>query len=602
MILLVLSGTVTATVYYAGPSGTGTACSQVKPCSLGTLNAKLQASDTGVLTGGNYLAVLDPDNDGTTANRITYKVAAGEKVILRGLNLNRPVIDINSDYITVDGQNKANLIIDHNGMPNDGNNIRVSGGARNVIIQNFTVSNSELKVGDQTFIEKANGNSNGGVMVEGGATDTIIQDALIEYVPGNALGRTGNGTLRTIFRRITTQVIGSHAVNIAHTNNQIAGLLVEDSILRGHKYASGDAFQFNGDFGDANANKTSNRGTIIRRNKIFEYGENILDVKACKYVVFEDNKFYWSFGDGSSGYNPYIPGSSFDPGGASLTKGTGRNGGTAENIIIRNNIGIDNVSGADPKNGSFYFYHNVLINNQWADNPPAWTPARSYDVDATGFSTYSSGNRIINNIIGNHKYEMNIVGEPNLEIDYNLYFNTQTGAPTFYDKNTNARMHFVQWKTYLKNKVNITGHDENSATVAGPSVLFQNVPNLPIGDPDQYNFNTRKDSPARNAGRNLTFANGAGTNSTQLKVDDAGFFHDGYTVISGDTIQIGDNETRTIRTIDYNNNVLTLDRVASWANNERINLMHAGSAPDIGLLSNLVSPPSPSPPANFIVR
>lgn len=92
-------------------------------------------------------------------------------------------------------------------------------------------------------------------------------------------------------------------------------------------------------------------------------------------------------------------------------------------------------------------------------------------------------------------------------------------------------------------------------------------------------FTLQPTSPAIDAGTTLTTANGAGTASNSLTVFEAGYFHDGYGLIAGDTIQVG-SVTTTITGIS--GNVLTVSPAISWSNGAAVSLPYNGSKPDMG--------------------
>jgi hypothetical protein len=83
-------------------------------------------------------------------------------------------------------------------------------------------------------------------------------------------------------------------------------------------------------------------------------------------------------------------------------------------------------------------------------------------------------------------------------------------------------------------------------------------------------------STAKEAGTYLTLANGAGTNSTTLIVDDALYFQDGtwgssLSTIAADWIKVG-TVTVQISSINYATNTITLASAITWADNAEIRL------------------------------
>lgn len=121
-----------------------------------------------------------------------------------------------------------------------------------------------------------------------------------------------------------------------------------------------------------------------------------------------------------------------------------------------------------------------------------------------------------------------------------------------------------------------------------PEVFYGNIDGDPLFatyDPPNNNFDLtlQPESPAIDAGVALTITIEAGS-GTEITVEDAGYFHDGYQgMIEADTIVVG-NETVSILTIDYANNKITVNRAIEWAANTPVNLPFKGDGPDIGAM------------------
>jgi Protein of unknown function (DUF1565) len=108
-------------------------------------------------------------------------------------------------------------------------------------------------------------------------------------------------------------------------------------------------------------------------------------------------------------------------------------------------------------------------------------------------------------------------------------------------------------------------------------------------------------SPAIDAGRPLTFATNAGTNATQIKVDRASYFQDGYCtggecLYTPDTIVVGSNPPVQIVSVDDVNNVITLAQPITWLVGAAVTLPYVGQAPDVGAFEygsvSTLAPPS----------
>ena len=144
--------------------------------------------------------------------------------------------------------------------------------------------------------------------------------------------------------------------------------------------------------------------------------------------------------------------------------------------------------------------------------------------------------------------------------------------------------------------------------------LFSTDAGNVYGDPKLVNpttdFHLQPSSPAIGAGGPLTAANGSGSSSTALTVNDAGFFQDGYGIagVQPDWIRVGASTTVRVSSINYATNVITLATAISWNNSDPVylykdskgNLVLGGVLPNIGADQGPVGPPPtpPTPPTN----
>ena len=111
------------------------------------------------------------------------------------------------------------------------------------------------------------------------------------------------------------------------------------------------------------------------------------------------------------------------------------------------------------------------------------------------------------------------------------------------------------------------------------------------------NYHLLSGSPAIAVGNYLTTANGAGTGSTALTVNDAAYFQDSYGLsssyytVSPDCISVTTVGNHVcVTAVNYSTNTLTLVSPISWSNGDHIWLYSkldgvqvlTGSAPDMG--------------------
>ncbi len=124
--------------------------------------------------------------------------------------------------------------------------------------------------------------------------------------------------------------------------------------------------------------------------------------------------------------------------------------------------------------------------------------------------------------------------------------------------------------------------DDNWEHAGDPG--FSNVGDEP--DPADFtalDFHLRGDSPCIDGGGFLTATTSAGQDSTALQVEDAGAFTDGSELVEGDLIQLeGQSERAEITAIDYQTDLITLDRPLTWEVGTGVSLAYHGARPDLG--------------------
>ena len=104
-----------------------------------------------------------------------------------------------------------------------------------------------------------------------------------------------------------------------------------------------------------------------------------------------------------------------------------------------------------------------------------------------------------------------------------------------------------------------------------------NNPNLP-------DLHLQADSPCIDAGAFPTRITSDAGSGTQFQVEDARYFIDGWGIphVQGDEIQLSDGQQARITNVNYETNLITVDRVLTWTTNQGISLAYEGTAPDLG--------------------
>jgi hypothetical protein len=217
-----------------------------------------------------------------------------------------------------------------------------------------------------------------------------------------------------------------------------------------------------------------------------------------------------------------------------------------------------------------------------------------YDSDGGGFSFDSHDQytiehlRIYNNVIYNSGRKQDS------EWSYGVIF-TEHDEGTMID---NIFKNNIFYKNY-KDGVNYRDLSETTDS------FFTNNRWNSDGDPRFANeanrdFHLQSTSPVIDAGAFLTTTRSAGS-GTRIPVYDAGYFFDGFGIVEGDLIQL-ESQTATVRIvgIDYDNNILTLDRTLTWYTGQGVALAYSGNAPDIGAFEyDSGSPPPPCATADL---
>ena len=137
-------------------------------------------------------------------------------------------------------------------------------------------------------------------------------------------------------------------------------------------------------------------------------------------------------------------------------------------------------------------------------------------------------------------------------------------------------------------------------------ILYNNA--LATGDPQftdeaANDFRLAVTSPHIDSGGFITATVAAGSGKS-LAVADASYLYDGFGIAgeTGDLIQMeGQTDRVRIITIDYEANVLTLDRPLTWTKGQGVHLSYAGNAPDMGAFEYGLESPELLSPSNLSI-
>lgn len=187
---------------------------------------------------------------------------------------------------------------------------------------------------------------------------------------------------------------------------------------------------------------------------------------------------------------------------------------------------------------------------------PAWDHVKSYNNTWVDMGT-GSGSGLNNTSYCSMyaAYVNEIYYWPGAVGNINAYFTTSGGGSSTSPYTVGDNLAFCPGCTASSIHAHVYGSgswtDDTGNIVADP--LFKNY----SGD----DFSLTSSSPARNAGRALTTVNGTISNSTQLVVNDADYFQDGYTIpgVQGDCIAVTTvNNHVCVTAVNYGTHTLTL--------------------------------------------
>jgi hypothetical protein len=499
---------------------------------------------------GTYAEAIIPEHSGTPEAPITFAAYPGETVILDGHDEVYWLIQlIDKRYIVFDGLQ----------VQNPGDEWAHLEFSDHITFQNMYFTNTEIH--DRNFQ---------GINFRNSSYNRVL-DSLLEnwgaYLPDGDL--SGNHI------RITgTQEIGGY--NLIQGNRFIRGAqgcilvnapfnVIRDNVFDNEWQKGIYVGYFEGDIGGEPA------GTV------FDATRNLV----------EDNDFI------RHGNSLHHHG------------GMGYEDSGVGSIFRRNRISNGDYRGAemvafDPyayRSYQNHWYNNVMVNNGAEGVACLSTGIAGSSVPG---SEYHS-NVFKNNILyGNHETCTNSVNELGFNIDPDNIYPPDLSPPMYGLIIAGNILEDQRPEKCAENlKLNDNGYGDcyiyfqrlNQADAAWfesryPQNFWDNRvddPMFVLYDPQngRFDFHLQPGSPAIDHGVDLTYTVSEGKGII-LPVEDAWYFQDGYQgMIAPDTIMVG-NQIAVIQSIDYEHNLITLDRILSWDSGTPVNLPFEGTGPDIG--------------------
>lgn len=266
----------------------------------------------------------------------------------------------------------------------------------------------------------------------------------------------------------------------------------------------------------------------------------------------------------------------------------------AQNGIVKNNISRYNEIGLlVTKSEHCIIRNNVIYENNVTDNDfsdekrtPSGLLVEQYDgienrnivilhntiykngstetgYPNVGFGVWDSSIKdvfFINNIVGNALSPIELfISAQSFVSDYNTIYNNAE-----FEISYNTQLY--NFSNYQEN----SGKDINSIS-RNPDFI----------DPQNHDFRLNGNSPCKDAGGFLTKTAQSGS-GTEVAVTHALFFTDGFGVTDGDSIVVGDNAPVTIKEINYETNIITVDRSIAWNNADTVTFHYNDLKPDMG--------------------
>lgn len=228
----------------------------------------------------------------------------------------------------------------------------------------------------------------------------------------------------------------------------------------------------------------------------------------------------------------------------------------SENCIIRNNVLANNGRFTlESFEGGKRSVNNSVYNNTFYGNYIGWRSTTSQDNPL-------NGNSVLNNIFSNN-------------IDVNMYFSASIDSTTNIFKGNNfSGSSSIEYKT----AVGVASIENKYPEWSNNRAYNNNFVNA-----DSKNFKLQGTSDLIDKGEWLTKITSASGSGNIIKVEDAKYFTDGFGIIDSDSVQIqGNTEAAKIVEIDYEANLIKLDRNVSWKMGAGLSLPYVGDGPDIG--------------------
>jgi hypothetical protein len=328
--------------------------------------------------------------------------------------------------------------------------------------------------------------------------------------------------------------------------------------------------------------------------------------------------------------------------------------GSAQNLVFENNRLSHVGEGVPYIKASFEISGpTAIVRNNVMTNEAAWYSDNVLDIVAedNGGTQEALHNRIYNNIFykngylplfESQRYERDISDN---KMENNILYYNETGGSTFYSPATASYIGIETYhaypqcpayspnctnyvwtqfpnNNYFKNNIilhsDAFGDHPGAATINyapntaiagwaiagfsdsvsraqlnyGPFISGNIEQNPQFAAPDAENFQLQPSSPAVSAGTHLARATAPGISTNVIPIDDPYSFSNGFGMVPGDVILVGNNLPVSVTIVKTSNATLTVSSPVTFLAGDPVDLAdHSGAAPDIGAFPFSATPP-----------
>ncbi len=539
-----------AAVYYVSPDATGSGAGSLNsPWTLPQANVLLQAGDIVYLLGGTYIGQsVRPENSGLKGATITYGAYPGEVPVLTRVHTGIDLSD--RSYITIDG-------IHINGEQ-IGERAKVKHWATLINSHHCTLRNTDFRYARGWY----------GILLEDESSFNKFLNNNFDYCGSwsdspNTLPGQGDDSGDLFYLKC-----GKY--NLIEGNTMKHGghdlIVIDDSynVIRHNTFDADWSDWGNGqDIG-------SRAGSFSARPVKNCSNGGTAEQDAGGYNIIEHNVF----------------------------KNTGWFPDNIKNLCVKlfgvnqvfrynrvgNNIGTAlalNTRDEHPYSTRNKIYNNIFFNN-------TWRAVALTDTEGQGYSI--SDNVLLNNIIYNNGTDpYNIKGDKQKEGDILFWLKWLRPADPFDGNQIKHNLIYnedrasVLFVKNADNKASLSFYERTyPAYVQGNVDKAPGFVAIPFDIDRESDFHLKASSPAVDKGHFLTKTVGQGHGKV-LRLEDAGYFFDGYGLIKGDRLQVGTNAPVLIVHIDYSINEVRLEQPIAWEDGDMASLPYYGEAPDMGI-------------------